>query len=668
MNLPGLVMLGALSTIFSGSGRAESIFNVAVPEDGRYRINFEDLDDNQGPVPSSTVRMYEQGVAIPVQVEDGGDGIFGPDDSVLFTGRRLAGLNSWYNPHSQHNIYQLYLNTLSRGHSPKSDVVAGPVVQHFEQETIRIALPHSPKPELVERWYWQRVTHLANNTFSHKLMWDTPPQALRVALTGLSRDKNATAAGMPQHQVSLRLDGEIVDELSWDGQESVTFEINDAEVFKRVTGGALLEIIVPSRTIAASGQTLIDAVLLNWIEVEYPPSSIPAKATISARSGDYLLLVSESTQSPDRITRAQPAAGLSDPDQQADYLMITHPSLLEELQPLAAHHRQEGLAVKVVDVQSIYEEFNHGIKSPYAIRKFISHAWHTWQRPAPRLVLLAGDASWERDSDAANARNLIPTLQVQVNGELAASDNGLVTIDGDDWRPDLAIGRLPAGSANELSTMVAKLLRYAQNAPDGSWRNRTTWISDVDPEFQNISNLLSDGAAAQGLAQQRIYPTPGDTAGDQLRIIESFNEGSLLVHFLGHGGRYVWRTGPRDLAGATDLFGLEDIESLHRNRRLPLVLSMTCSSGPFDHPTADSIAEAFLHSQDKGAIGVLAASWRIPASKRFSKLLIDALLQTEYRIGEAVMQAKRLENRRILVESYNLLGDPALRLASSELR
>ena len=69
---------------------------------------------------------------------------------------------------------------------------------------------------------------------------------------------------------------------------------------------------------------------------------------------------------------------------------------------------------------------------------------------------------------------------------------------------------------------------------------------------------------------------------------------------------------------------------------------------------------------DRGAIGVLAASWRVPPSQRFSTLLIEELLAPGARIGEAVMRAKRAERRRSLVESYNLLGDPALVLALGE--
>ena len=41
-----------------------------------------------------------------------------------------------------------------------------------------------------------------------------------------------------------------------------------------------------------------------------------------------------------------------------------------------------------------------------------------------------------------------------------------------------------------------------------------------------------------------------------------------------------------------------------------MVLSMTCYSAPFDHPSADSIGEKFLRVPGKGAVAVLAASWR----------------------------------------------------------
>ena len=65
---------------------------------------------------------------------------------------------------------------------------------------------------------------------------------------------------------------------------------------------------------------------------------------------------------------------------------------------------------------------------------------------------------------------------------------------------------------------------------------------------------------------------------------------------------------------------------------------------------------------ERGASAVLAASWRVPASRSFSELLVESLLEPGQRVGEAILQAKRREQNRELVETYNLLGDPAMLL------
>ena len=55
---------------------------------------------------------------------------------------------------------------------------------------------------------------------------------------------------------------------------------------------------------------------------------------------------------------------------------------------------------------------------------------------------------------------------------------------------------------------------------------------------------------------------------------------------------------------------MKHLDTLADNDRLPVVLSLTCYSAPFDHPTADSIGEKFLRIPERGAIAVFAASWR----------------------------------------------------------
>ena len=172
--------------------------------------------------------------------------------------------------------------------------------------------------------------------------------------------------------------------------------------------------------------------------------------------------------------------------------------------------------------------------------------------------------------------------------------------------------------------------------------------------------------AAKGMTGVKIYPRPEDPDNreHQGEILRAFAAGQLLVHFLGHGGRYIWRTGAPDYQKNHDLFTLEDLDALEPSARLPVVLSMTCYSAPFDHPTADSIGEKLLRLPASGAIAVIAASWRNAPSEAWSSALLDELTRPDATVGEALAAAKRRIGDRMFVETYNLLGDPALRLAS----
>ena len=372
--------------------------------------------------------------------------------------------------------------------------------------------------------------------------------------------------------------------------------------------------------------------------------------------------------------------------------MIAHPTLLDAIEPLADFHRERGLAVEVIDVFDAYDEFSHGIVEPHAIRDLIAHAHRERPAPAPRFVLLVGDASWDtknREPRSTNYvdwtyrpgevertprnqltpyeegseldRNLVPTWMHQGAQGHAASDNYFVAVVGDDELPDLAIGRLPVVEPAEVAAIVDKTIRYAGAEAVGPWRRSILWIANESPAFQDRSDEMAASTTARGYSNTKIYPSPeeADNADHQAALLRSLNEGQLLVHFLGHGGRYIWRTGPPDFRKNHDLFTLEHLDQLAPTEALPIILSMTCYSAPFDHPTADSIGEKFLRLADRGAVAVLAASWRNSPGRHLSEGVLTGLLAGDS-IGEAVMEAKRGLKRRDLIETYNLLGDPAI--------
>ena len=414
----------------------------------------------------------------------------------------------------------------------------------------------------------------------------------------------------------------------------------------------------------------------------------------------YYVVLDQQVKFPEQIQQDQPSH-LKSKTLHADYLMIAHQQLLEAVTPLAEFHRRRGLRVVLIDVQDIYDEFNHGIVHPQAIRDFIDHAYRRWLKPAPRFVLLVGDASWDtknatvddanyanwtthqllngprfvtkqsvvyRNAPDENRRNLIPTWNYHSAHGHSASDNWFVALEEKGYHPVLAIGRFPVTEPEEVAGIVEKTIRYVENPPVGPWRRNSLWITNEQKGFHQSSDRLATLASERGLGVQKVYPLPEEAgnAAHQTRLREAFDQGQFLVHFYGHGGRYIWRTGPPDLKKNHDLFTLDDLEKLQPTGRLSVVLSMTCFSAPFDHPNADSIGEKFLRLPERGAVGVLAASWRNSPSTQYSQKLVDELTQPGT-LGEAILRAKQQIQNPNLVESYNLLGDPAVPLALPQL-
>ncbi len=597
-----------------------------------------------------------------------------------------------------------------------------------------------------ELWYWGKVTsHRDSTPFRvpldlSDLDLEVPAQ-LRLGLRGISSlPARQRAVNAPDHQVNVLLDGQDLGPATWAGKQPFTARRSNMRLAALADESAL-EISVLRRK--AADEKVVDVVMVDFVEIDYThngrigadpvrlhlPEShrggavelvpeadgtlvvsgvvlgrieVPARAGAVVRlpvpRGERSLWVAfaEAIASPVAIEEDVPS-DLHRFDRQADYLVISHASLIEASRELVELHRSNGLTVELVDVQDVYDEFNHGIAAPEAIREFVAHAYYNWRPPRPRFVLLVGDASWDtknstvdeanyanwvgqqllrgdrfvakdtEDYDEArrNDRNLIPSWNYHTVEGHAASDTYYVLVDGADDLPDLALGRLPVTSPEEVRDITAKIRNYVENAPLGPWRSHLLWITGAMEAHKVRSTRLAQEMAAQGRTSTLILP--GDTAlpKDRQRIADAIDEGSLVTHFIGHGGRFIWRTGPADLSDQVDLFGLEHLENLRANAKLPVVLSVACYSAPFDHPSADSIGEAFLRLPKSGAVAFIGASWRNAPPVSLSRALVTELSRPGT-IGEALMNAKRQVGKSDSTHLFNLLGDPAVPVAAPQ--
>jgi len=615
---------------------------------------------------------------------------------------------------------------------------------------LRMRFSNVREEEREELWYWGRLTQIDEEPFRLSIdLGDLDADAgggakLRLHFRGWSSLPRDRVDAAFDHHVEVRINGEPAGFAEWDNRHGgELLELLELPASYLKPGRNDLTVRVVPRRFGGQKAAQVDVVLLNWVEVAYPasrrvragqtrlalakpapqgcvefdvePGSVLAvyrgdgtriavaagSDRLAVRAGTawpagrpFDLVLDEAYFRPAGIVVDRPG-GLAVDDRQADYVMVAHPRLIEAVEPLAEFHRERGLSVAVVDVNDVYDEFNHGVVHPRAIRAFLAHAYQHWGSPAPRYVLLVGDASWDsggsiEQRDYADKvfrqphrsrwprnrytpyttepdlghRNLIPTWGAGTRDGQAANDNWFVAVDGDDDLPEMAIGRLPVTEPEEIAAIVQKTVRYASEAELGPWRRRILWVTNEQPYYQTRSDRLAERLGSRGFAPVRVYPVPEERSNlaHQTTLREAFDEGQLIVHFIGHGGRYIWRTGPPDLDKNHDLFTLDDLDDLVSNGRLPIVVSMTCYSAPFDHPDADSIGEKFLRLPGRGAVAVVAASWRNVPSVEVSALLLDSLTRPGT-VGEAFLRAKREGGNAEFVSQYNLLGDPALPVA-----
>ena len=383
-------------------------------------------------------------------------------------------------------------------------------------------------------------------------------------------------------------------------------------------------------------------------------------------------------------------AGLREQTEGADFIIITHDDFYQSILPLQQHREQrDNLKTMVIKVNDIYNEFSWGLFDPTAIRDFIKHGYENYN-PQPAYVLLCGDGTYDYKNIISNIhKNWVPTYQTTELSENInrTSDDWFVTVHGSDNKPDLAIGRFPVQSAEEVENVVKKIISYENQPllnPDDltildDWRNVVTMVADdeltSDSDNETIhtrdAEMIIEGYVPNSFEKAKVYlieytsekdPStsgimkPAATAA----LLERINKGTLIVNYVGHGAPQLW-------AHERVLKESRDFERILNKNKLAFWVAATCDFGRFDDPLERGLAEKLFAAKDRGGVGFMSsarlayATDNTALNRRFFTNLFYGEKPTA-RLGIALMKAKLSGYNSTNDQKYHLYGDPTMRL------
>ncbi|WP_298555480.1 type IX secretion system sortase PorU [uncultured Algibacter sp.] len=383
--------------------------------------------------------------------------------------------------------------------------------------------------------------------------------------------------------------------------------------------------------------------------------------------------------------------------QDIDYIIVSPNNMINQAERLAEINRnQNGLNVKVVGLDEIYNEFSSGNQDIGAIRNMVKYVYDNASTPENRIkyLCLFGDGSYDYKDRVTNNTNIVPSWYSYNSFSLATSfvsddfygmmdDNEGTMINSD--KLDIAVGRILADTPKRGKEMVDKVESYYIKEAFGSWRNNFVVISDdndsklkgdlqettndigdlvsVEKPFINVLKIHSDAFQQESSAGGDRYPLVTN------EIVNAMDNGALVVNYFGHGGE--------DGLAQERIFLKPDITGLRNFCKLNCFVTVTCEFTRFDNPFRETAGEFTFWNTEAGAVGLITTTrqvfvnFGITFNKELGQYLFsysdsDTYSDNEYpSMAEALRLAK---NNRVISGSSQktlvfFIGDPAMKLA-----
>lgn len=254
-------------------------------------------------------------------------------------------------------------------------------------------------------------------------------------------------------------------------------------------------------------------------------------------------------------------------------LCIMPDTYVSAFQPYAEWKRQSGTDVHITK----FSDIGASASNATIIKNHITDAYHNWEYP-PTYVLLIGDDG------------ICPKKTVSYDYSFASEDY-FVEIDGNDYFPEMMIGRLPVQSTNTMNVVNTKVLNYEKTPyiTNTSWFKKAiccsndAYLSQIETKRFTANVMLQDG----GFTSVDTLMSDPTCTMDLNDVISAINDGRSFLNYRGEG----WSTG---WWANCYPFNTSDISNVNNGTKLTFVTSIGCGVAMFDASGGNCFGEEWL--------------------------------------------------------------------------
>ena len=663
---------------------------------GLVQLTYADLKEAVAGLPGATtegvkadrIALLLQDRRVPLLVEDGGDGWFGPGDGILFFSTESRCL------YTNTNIYHLAFDadqgaalapappppedSLPKEEDPGRDIChivfqkmksTGTTLTLKWSRFLRKWAPLFPdgKPKIAVE---VDVDHVRDLTGALEVR--TPGRTRKIPLPPEGRimvpyDQEADGVEKGQCRLTVSLSRETRIALVL---KAVRPWNNGCTSFLKKKGPGLLLLHGLPRT-PFLAYHVVDKRLL-WTGPRQTRNGTALAIHLPDGKHRVLLATREGLLKPRRIFRvAAPVA--PGPAGGTAFLALAPRHLVPTLAAHLAWRKQDLGSARAVALEDIYQTYSRGQPDPEAIRTYLQQTG----KGRLRYLLLVGEArprmvGYGGSPYATPARRFdtlatLPPLRYHPRGEEDrqpyAVDAPYGDLDGD-GQPEIAVGRIPCRTPAQLQAVLVKIREYEQHRSPGPLARRVFIQAGLgrfgsrggnkmlgallERMLENIARKLVDRCVPPFYDLEAIYSSPSSQyfhapSGFRRQVAAGLEKGFFAAFYIGHGNirsydTFTWRK------RSYDTFLAEDAAALNIRSLRGVYFALTCLSGTIPLERGKLCMAGELCLNPRGPVGVVASSG--PVSEQMNLLVTVATLQAFFtdripRLGDLLQTVKK---------------------------